>query len=148
MCKALSVQNRCQSPTTDFYEKNLRFLKICIFKIWSYRTHTGIVLGLFVGFERIWWCCAVLVIEFVLCCVQIVILGLSTIVSHLKRFPVKLITIKLKLMSFELEEREIPPYSELVHSLEQALGRIQQLEAVVHSERQFRLAAEAANQQI
>ena len=53
---------------------------------------------------------------------------------------------KLKLMSFELEEGEIPPYSELARGLEQALGRIQQLEAAVHSERQSRLAAEAANQ--
>ena len=49
-------------------------------------------------------------------------------------------------MSFELEEGEIPPYSELARVLEQALGRIQQLEAAVHSERQSRLAAEAANQ--
>ena len=49
-------------------------------------------------------------------------------------------------MSFELEEGEITPYSELVHGLEQALGRIQQLEAAVHSERQSRLAAEAAKQ--
>ena len=87
-------------------------------------------------------------IEFVLRCMQIVILGLSTVVAHLLRFPVKLIAKKLKLMSFELEEGEIPPYSELLHGLEQALGRIQQLEAVVHSERQSRLAAEAANQQI
>ena len=49
-------------------------------------------------------------------------------------------------MSFELEEGEIPPYSELACGLEQALGRIQQLEAAVYSERQFWLAAEAANQ--
>ena len=49
-------------------------------------------------------------------------------------------------MSFELEEGEIPPYSELAHGLEQALGCIQQLEAAVHSERQSWLAAEAANQ--
>ena len=37
---------------------------------------------------------------------------------------------------------------ELARGLEQALGRIQQLESVVHSERQSRLAAKAANQQI
>ena len=49
-------------------------------------------------------------------------------------------------MSFELEEGEIPPYSELARGLEQALGHIQQLEAAVHSEHQSRLAAEAANQ--
>ena len=49
-------------------------------------------------------------------------------------------------MSFELEEGEIPPYYELVCGLEQALGRIQQLEAAVYSERQSRLASEAANQ--
>ena len=49
-------------------------------------------------------------------------------------------------MLFELKEREIPPYPELAHGLEQSLGCIQQLEAVVHSERQSWLAAEAANQ--
>ena len=77
---------------------------------------------------------------------QLVILGLYTVVAHLPRFPVIPIAKKLKLMLFELEEGEIPLYSELAHSLEQALGRIQQLEAAVHSERQSRLAAEAANQ--
>ena len=85
-------------------------------------------------------------IEFVLCCVQIVILGLYTVVAHLPRFLPKLIAKKLRIMSFELEEGEIPPYSELAHGREQALGHIQQLEAAVHSERQSRLAAEAANQ--
>ena len=77
---------------------------------------------------------------------QIVILGLYTIVAHSPSFLPISIAKKLKLMSFELEEGEIPPYSGLVHSLEQALGCIQQLEAAVHSERQSRLAAEAANQ--
>ena len=79
---------------------------------------------------------------------QIVILGLSTVVTHSPHFPENLITIKFKLMSFELEEGKIPPYSELGHGLEQALGYIQQLEAAVYSERQSLLAAEAANQQI
>ena len=51
-------------------------------------------------------------------------------------------------MSFEIEEGEIPTFSELAHGLEQALGRIQQLKAAVHSECQPQLAAEAANQQI
>ena len=85
-------------------------------------------------------------IEFVLLCVQLLILGLYPVAAHLPRFTVQPIAKKLKLMSFELEEGEIPPYSELAHGLEQALGRIQQLEAAVHSERQSRLAAEAANQ--
>ena len=74
------------------------------------------------------------------------ILGLYTVVAHLPRFTVLPIAKKLKLTSFELEEGEIPPYSELARGLEQALGRIQQLQAAVHSERQSRLAAEAANQ--
>ena len=77
---------------------------------------------------------------------RIVILGLYTVVAHLPRFTVIPIAKKLKLMSFELEEGEIPPYSELSHGLEQALGRIQQLEAAVHSECHSWLAAEAANQ--
>ena len=77
---------------------------------------------------------------------QIVILGLCTVVTHLLRFFLKLIAKKLKLMSFGLKKGEIPPYSELARGLEQALGRIQQLEAAVHSEGQSRLAAEAANQ--
>ena len=51
-------------------------------------------------------------------------------------------------MSFELEEGEITLYFELFHGLEQALGRIKQLETTVHSECQSRLAAEAANQQM
>ena len=84
-------------------------------------------------------------IEFVLLCMQLVILGLYTVVAHLPRFTVQPIAKKLKLMSFELEEGEIPPYSELERGLEQALGRIQQLEVAVHSECQSRLAAEAAN---
>ena len=49
-------------------------------------------------------------------------------------------------MSFKLEEGEIPTYYDLEHGLEQALGRIQQLEAAIHSECQAWLAAEAANQ--
>ena len=77
---------------------------------------------------------------------QIVILGLCTVVAHFLRFFLKLIAKKIKLMSFELEEGEITPYSELAHGLEQALGHIQQLEAAVHSEHQSWLAAEAANQ--
>ena len=81
-------------------------------------------------------------------CVQIAILRLYTVVTHSFRFLPKLIAIKFKLMSFELEEGEISPYSELACGLEQALGRIQQLEAVVYSECQSWLAAEAANQQI
>ena len=63
---------------------------------------------------------------------QIVILGLSIAVAHFPRFPIKLITKKLNLMSFELEEGEIPPFSDLAHGLEQALGQIQQLKAAVH----------------
>ena len=51
-------------------------------------------------------------------------------------------------MLFELEEGEIPPYSDLERGLEQDLGHIQQLEAAVHSKHQCWLAAEAANQQI
>ena len=51
-------------------------------------------------------------------------------------------------MSFELELGDISLYSELACGLEQALGCIHQLEAVVHSERQSQLAAEAANQQV
>ena len=51
-------------------------------------------------------------------------------------------------MSFELEEGEIIPYSELACGLEKALGCIQELEAAVHLECQSQLAAEAANQQI
>ena len=85
-------------------------------------------------------------IEFVLFCMQIVILGFSTVVAHLQRLPVIPIAKKFKLISFDLEEGEITPYSELAYGLEQALGRIQQLEAAVHSERQSQLAAEAANQ--
>ena len=50
---------------------------------------------------------------------QIVILGLSTVVAHSPYFPVNIINAKkIKLMSFELEEGEIPPYSELAHGLE------------------------------
>ena len=66
--------------------------------------------------------------EIVLHCMQIVILSLYTVIGHLPRFLPKLIAIKLKIMSFELEEGDIPPYSELVHGMEQALGRIQHLE--------------------
>ena len=51
-------------------------------------------------------------------------------------------------MSFELYEGEIPLYFELACGLEQALGRIQQLEAAVHLEHQSWLIAEAANQPI
>ena len=76
------------------------------------------------------------------------ILGFSTVVANLPRFPVISIAKTLKLMSFELEKGEISPYSELARGLEQALGCIKQLEAVVHLERQSQLVAEAANQQI
>ena len=76
------------------------------------------------------------------------ILGLYTVVTHLLRFLINLIATKLKFISFELEEGGIPPFSDLACGLEQALGRIQLLEAVVHSEQQFWLAAEAASQQI
>ena len=98
------------------------------------------------GFYCIWCCSIVLAIEFVLLLVQTVILGLYTIIAHLPRFPVITIAKKPKPMSFELKEGKITPYSELVHGQDQALGRIQQLEAAVHSECQSRLAAEAANQ--
>ena len=104
-------------------------------------------LTLFLVFLRVWYCVG-LAIEFVLRCMQIMVLGLYTVVAHSPRFLPKLIAIKLKIMSFELEEGVIPSYSELVHGLEQALGRVQQLEAAVHSERQSWLAAGAANQQI
>ena len=63
------------------------------------------------------------------------ILGFSTVVTRLPRFPVIPIAKKFKLISFEPEEGEIAPYSELAHGLEQALGCIQQLKAMVHSER-------------
>ena len=89
----------------------------------------------FIGFSRVWFFSVILAIGFVLYCVQIVILGFSTVVAHLPRFPVNPIAKTLKLISFELKKGEIPPFSELVHGLEQALGCIQQLEAVVHSER-------------
>ena len=49
-------------------------------------------------------------------------------------------------MLFELEEGEIPPYSDLSRGLGQALRHIQQLEAALHSEHQSWLAAKAANQ--
>ena len=130
-----------------FTEKNkAKFLKNCIFQIRYFKTHQGIVLGFLASFYCIWCCFVVLAIEFVLLCMQIVILGLYTVVAHLLLFPVIPIAKKLKLMSFELEEGEIPPYSELAHGLEQVLGRIQKLEAAVHSECQSQLAAEAANQ--
>ena len=61
------------------------------------------------------------------------ILGLSIIVAHLLHFPVNLIAKKIKLILFKLEEGEFPLYFDLPHGLEQALGRIQQLEAAVHS---------------
>ena len=86
------------------------------------------------GFSRFWGCYVGSAIEFVLHCMQIVILGLYTIVAHSPRFLPIPIAQKLKFMSFELEKGEIPPYLELVCGLEQALGRIQQLEAAVHSE--------------
>ena len=108
----------------------------------------GIILSFFVGFSRVWCCSVVLAIEIVLRCLQIMILGLYTVVAHLPRFSIYLIATKLKLMSFELKEGEITPYSKLACGLEQALGHIQQLEAAVHSECQSRLAAEAANEQI
>ena len=79
---------------------------------------------------------------------QIVILGLYTIGAHSLHFRN---TKTFKIISFEFEKGEIPPYSELEHGLEQALDRIQQLEAAVqlfHSEYQSQLAAEAANHQI
>ena len=79
---------------------------------------------------------------------QILILGLYTVVAHLPRFLIHLIATKLKLISFEIENGEISPYSDLVCGLEQALGHIQHLEAAVHLERQSQLAAEAANQKI
>ena len=77
---------------------------------------------------------------------QIVVLGLYTAAAHLPHFLPKLIAKKLRLMSLELEKVEITPCYELVRGLEQALGCIQQLEVVVHSECQYWLAAEAANQ--
>ena len=62
---------------------------------------------------------------------QIVILGLYTDVAHLPRFPVIPIAKNFNLISFELEKGKISPYYELAHGLEQALARIQQLEAAV-----------------
>ena len=100
------------------------------------------------GFQCVWYCSVVLVIEFILFCIQIVILGFSTVVAHVQRFPVIPIAKRFNLISFELEEGEITPYSELSCGLEQALGHIKQLEAAVHLEHQSQLAAEAANQQI
>ena len=131
-----SVSEPCHQsePRHQFCRQKLKILKICLFKFWSFRTHTGIVLSLVVGLSRVWSCCVGLVIEFVLRCMQIVILGLYTVVAHLTRFFPKLISKKIKLMSFELKEGEIPPYSELAHGLEQVLGCIQQLEAAVHLE--------------
>ena len=81
-------------------------------------------------------------------CMKIVILGFSTVVAPLARFPSNPNRQKFKLISFELKKAEITPYSELESGLEQALGHIQQLEAVVHSEPHSWLAAEAASQQI
>ena len=46
------------------------------------------------------------------------ILGFSTVVAHSPRFPVNIIAKKLKLMSFEIEEGEIPPCNELARGLE------------------------------
>ena len=57
-------------------------------------------------------------------CMQIVILGFSTVLAHLLRFPVIIIAKKFSIMSFELGQGEISSYSELVHGLEQALGHI------------------------
>ena len=108
----------------------------------------GIILGILMGFYQAWWYSVILAIGFILRYMQIMILGLSTVKAHLLHFPVNLIANKTKLMSFELVEGEIPPYSELKHGLEQVLGHIQQLEAAIHSGRQSQLAAEAANQQI
>ena len=81
-------------------------------------------MGLFVGFSRVWCCAVVLVIGFVLYCMQTVILAFSTIVAHLPHFPVIPIAKTLKIMSFKLELGEIPPYFELAHHLEQTLGQI------------------------
>ena len=78
-------------------------------------------------------------------CAQIVILSLYTVGTQLAHFQ---IAKTFKLMSFELEEVEIPTYYELLHGLEQSLGHIQHLEVAVHLECQFRLAAEAANRQM
>ena len=93
-------------------------MKICIFQIWNSRTHTGIFLGLFVGFYRVYYYSIILVIEFVLYCMQIVIFGLSTIVAHLPHLLVNLIAKKINIMSFQLEKVEINYYSELAHGLE------------------------------
>ena len=79
---------------------------------------------------------------------QIVVLGLSTVIAHSPHCPIVKIAKTFKIISFELEEGEITPYSELVYGLEQALGCIQQLEAAVHLERQSELAVEAANHHI
>ena len=93
------------------------------------------------GFSKVWCCCISLAIEFVLHSMQIVVLGPYTIIAHSPRFFLIPIAKKLKLISFELEEGEIPPYSDLARGLEQALGCILQLEAMVHSEHQSQLAA-------
>ena len=67
---------------------------------------------------------------------QIVILGLSTVVAHLPHFPLKLITKNLKHVFFRLRKGEILLYFSLVHGLEQALAHIQQLKAAVNLESQ------------
>ena len=70
------------------------------------------------GFYQVWCCSVVLAIEIVLCCMQIMILGLYTVAAHLLRFLQRLIAIKFKLMLFGFEEGEITPYSELSNGLE------------------------------
>ena len=56
-----SVSEPCHrlEPHHQFCRQKPKFLKICVFKIWSFRTHTGIFLGLFVGFYCIWGCSVV-----------------------------------------------------------------------------------------
>ena len=77
-------------------------------KIWSCRTHMGIFLSFFVGFSRVWCCCVSLAIEFVLRCVQIVILGLYTIVAHLPRFLPKLIAKNSSSCRLSLRKGKFP----------------------------------------
>ena len=61
------------------------------------------------------------------------VLGLSTIIAYSPHFPLNLITKKIQAYVIGAWRGEIPPYYDLAYGLEQALGRIQYLEAAVHS---------------
>ena len=49
---------------------------------------------------------------------QIMIMGLYTVIAHLLHFLSKTNYHKIQALLFELEEGEIPPCDELAHSLE------------------------------